>query len=165
LEEGGEVSPETFAEKVADELGRLNQKASGNSFSHSALARLLCNDFFMAQVKKGGEKMWSDETMAWSVIYGGPLSEITLEESRQCLLVKPFSKLPLLFKALEPFKQHFQAAALEGPGPQKRHLAENLSVLGFNRLCRAGKMQEPPLAWRHDGQFNLASWVRWTDLE
>ena len=36
---------------------------------------------------------------------------------------------------------------------------------GVARVCRLGLMQEPPLAWRHDGRPALGDLVRWTDWE
>jgi hypothetical protein len=33
------------------------------------------------------------------------------------------------------------------------------------RVCPLGRMQEPPLTWRHDGRPALADLITWTDLE
>ena len=54
---------------------------------------------------------------------------------------------------------------LECGASHRQKIAEWLSLFGINRICRAGKMQRPPITWHHDGRLNLASWLTWTDLE
>lgn len=79
--------------------------------------------------------------------------------------VKAFRNETEIYRALSPLRKYLQAAALEA-GPSRRPgIADALACLGVNRICRAGRMQSPPLTWHHDGKFNLASWVTWTDLE
>ncbi|MDR1190559.1 MAG: hypothetical protein LBK60_02695 [Verrucomicrobiales bacterium] len=36
--------------------------------------------------------------------------------------------------------------------------------LGVSRFCRTGELQNPPLAWRHDGRPRLADLARWMTL-
>ncbi|MGH7198001.1 MAG: acyl-CoA reductase [Candidatus Omnitrophota bacterium] len=88
-----------------------------------------------------------------------------LRKIKQISFVRSFHSLKEAYKAIGCFKGHLQAVALEaGPG-RRQKIAEELSRLGANRICHAGRMQFPPLAWNHDGHPNLASWVTWTDLE
>jgi hypothetical protein len=79
--------------------------------------------------------------------------------------VKIFGDLEELFLKWKDLRQSLQAAALECAPGQRRKIASALADLGFNRICHAGQMQKPSLLWHHDGRANLASWVRWTDLE
>ena len=44
-------------------------------------------------------------------------------------------------------------------------LATELARWGVARVCPLGQMQEPPLAWRHDGRPALGDLVTWTDWE
>ncbi len=88
-----------------------------------------------------------------------------LRKVKQISFVRSFHSLKEAYRAIGCFKGHLQAVALEA-GPKRRQtIAEELSRLGANRICRAGQMQFPPLTWHHDGRPNLASWVTWTDLE
>ena len=48
---------------------------------------------------------------------------------------------------------------------QAQELATALARWGAVRVCPLGQMQNPPLAWRHDGYPALADLVRWTDWE
>jgi hypothetical protein len=36
---------------------------------------------------------------------------------------------------------------------------------GVTRVCPLGRMQIPPLTWRHDGRLTLGELVRWCDWE
>jgi len=69
------------------------------------------------------------------------------------------------FEDLQAAGKTLQCVALEVGPQRKERILEKLSELGVNRICRAGAMQAPPLTWHHDGRFNLASWVTWTDDE
>ena len=44
-------------------------------------------------------------------------------------------------------------------------LANELARWGASRICPLGKMQSPPLTWRHDGRPSLGDLVMWTDWE
>jgi hypothetical protein len=88
-----------------------------------------------------------------------------IRKAKQISFVRSFHRLKEAYRVIGYFEGHLQAVALEA-GPQRRQaIAEELSRLGANRVCRAGQMQFPPLTWHHDGRPNLASWVTWTDLE
>jgi len=69
------------------------------------------------------------------------------------------------FENLQAAGKTLQCMALEAGPERKKRIVEKLSELGVNRICRAGAMQAPPLTWHHDGRFNMASWVTWTDDE
>jgi len=88
-----------------------------------------------------------------------------LRKVKQISFVRSFHSLKEAYRALECFKGHLQAVALEASPKRLQTIAEELSRLGANRICRAGQMQFPPLTWHHDGRPNLASWLTWTDLE
>ncbi len=84
---------------------------------------------------------------------------------RQVGFAREFGRLSEVYDALRPLQRYLQAVSVEAGLAQRKKIAEELSRLGVNRVCRAGQMQRPPLTWHHDGKFNLASWVNWTDLE
>jgi hypothetical protein len=88
-----------------------------------------------------------------------------LRKVKQISFVRSFHSLKEAYRAIGCFKGHLQAIALEAGPARGQKIAEELSRLGANRICRAGQMQFPPLAWHHDGRPNLASWVTWTDQE
>ena len=88
-----------------------------------------------------------------------------LRKIKQISFVRSFHTLKEAYQAIACFEGHLQAVALEAAPGRRQKIAEELSRLGANRICRAGQMQNPPLTWHHDGRPNLVSWVTWSDLE
>jgi hypothetical protein len=78
--------------------------------------------------------------------------------------VHEFKNNESVIKALRPNAPYLQAVALEATPKNRLQTTKQLSDLGFNRICRAGQMQYPPITWHHDGRSNIASWLTWTDL-
>ena len=53
-----------------------------------------------------------------------------------------------------------------GAAPEEiQEIATTLARWGATRICPIGRMQLPPLTWRHDGRPALADLVKWTDWE
>jgi len=55
--------------------------------------------------------------------------------------------------------------AVAAPPERLREVARLLARWGVTRICAPGRMQAPPLTWRHDGRPALGELVTWTDLE
>jgi hypothetical protein len=96
---------------------------------------------------------------------GMRLANENLRKVKQISFVRPFHNLAEAIHAIKSFSGRLQAVALEAGLKRRKVIAEELSRLGANRVCRAGNMQAPPLTWHHDGKPNLASWLTWTDHE
>lgn len=79
--------------------------------------------------------------------------------------VHPVSDEADLFDALRPFAPHLAGVAVAGFGRATRDVTARLAHAGASRICAPGRMQAPPLAWRHDGQLVLLPLARWTDVE
>ena len=84
---------------------------------------------------------------------------------RKIVSVRLVKNLESISKILKPLEKYLQAVSLEANPVRRKIIANRLSAFDVNRICRAGEMQRPPITWHHDGKFNLASWVNWTDLE
>ncbi|MGC7102120.1 acyl-CoA reductase [Amycolatopsis lurida] len=66
---------------------------------------------------------------------------------------------------LRPFGTRLQNVAAGVSDGEMPEFAISLARLGATRLCRPGRMPDPSMAWRHDGQPRLAELVRWCDVE
>jgi hypothetical protein len=55
--------------------------------------------------------------------------------------------------------------ALAAAGSRARDLAGEFARWGVTRICPPGRMQHPPLTWRHDGRPSLGDLVTWTNQE
>jgi hypothetical protein len=79
--------------------------------------------------------------------------------------VKPVRDLAEALRFADPWRGQISTvgvAALESRVPE---LALQLAAWGVPRVCPVGRMQEPPVTWRHDGRPALGELVTWTDLE
>ena len=113
----------------------------------------------------GGTRVWASEhSTAWTVIY-----ESDPHFHASCLnrfvYVKPVRDLAGALHYADPQRGRVSTVGLavtEGRAPD---LALRLARWGVPRVCPLGRMQEPPVGWRHDGRPALGELVQWTDFE
>lgn len=152
VQEGGKVSATTFAKEIADALHRF-PIASG--YRVEAEQKILS--------LKRGKQPNVFARGGWTVVCD--TSNKIIPDSPGLVFVKPFKGPEQLLGSLKSLTLYLQAVVLEAPAAARSAFAERLGTRGFNRITRAGKLQFPPLDWHHDGGFNLANWLKWTDLE
>ncbi len=107
----------------------------------------------------------SFEIKAWQMPASFDSIQIVGFGGRKMVVIRPVKDPGQLMKILSNFGKYLQSVSLEAPAADRKRIADRLSALGVNRICRAGQMQYPPITWHHDGKMNLASWLSWTDLE
>jgi hypothetical protein len=66
--------------------------------------------------------------------------------------IHPVSNRGALPAALAPLSRHLAAVGVAGFGSDSRDIAREMARLGASRICALGRMQAPPLAWRHDNR-------------
>jgi hypothetical protein len=166
VEKGGRVSAFEFARKVARQMERLEMRDSPvrRGLLHRG-RQLAFKDVFRLSALAGKKtRVWESPSGRWAVGYDENISA-EYSSGAQTLRVVGFGGSRALEPVLERFKGSLQAVAVEGSALRRKKTAERLAALGVSRVCRAGRMQTPPLGWHHDGRFNLADWLVWTDLE
>ncbi len=187
VEDRGAVSAEGFAELLAAALAeRETAEPRGElSVEEAALitdrrylhelrsARHLLTRGEAVTVPRGvffeppsaSTRLWaSANSTAWTVVY-----EEDPRFQPSCLnrfaYVKPVRELAEALRLADPVRGQVSTvgvAALESRLPE---LARQLAAWGVPRVCPLGRMQEPPLTWRHDGRPALGELVTWTDFE
>ena len=110
-------------------------------------------------------QLWCSEgSTAWTVIY-----EDDPRFHRSCLnrfvYVKRAADLADALHHAELVRGQVSTVGLAGAGDRARDLAAQLARWGVTRVCPLGRMQRPPLGWRHDGRPALADLLTWTDWE
>jgi hypothetical protein len=65
----------------------------------------------------------------------------------------------------ETVRGQVSTVGLAVPEHKLEELAAQLARWGATRVCPLGRMQNPPLTWRHDGRPALGDLVTWTDME
>jgi hypothetical protein len=81
------------------------------------------------------------------------------------IYVKGVKDLTEAMQNAESVRSQVSTVGLAAPEDKEPELATALARWGVARVCRLGRMQEPPLAWRHDGRPALGDLVTWTDWE
>jgi hypothetical protein len=167
VQPGGEVSPERFAELLADELERREQTEPRGELPapHAATIASRRGIYEVRAAHSPETLMWhSKESTAWTVIF-----EADPRFQTSCLnrfiYVKPVKDLTELLQNAEVVRGKVSTVGLAALEPQTEELALQLARWGVTRVCPLGQMQNPPLTWRHDGRPALGDLVTWTDLE
>lgn len=168
VQKGGRVRPEDFAQMVAREL----ERSARSEFSRPrrGLSEYLAfrrdqEKAFILTLRKKKALIWQSRISAcWTVLYDEALALVPLGPGQR-IAIKGFKALNDLEAALRRSSACLQAASLECASADRVKLAGWLAAFGVNRVCRAGKLQHPPVTWHHDGRPNLADWLCWTDLE
>jgi hypothetical protein len=79
--------------------------------------------------------------------------------------VHPADGVAGLLAALAPLARHLAAVGVAGFGGGLADLAGRLAALGASRVCALGRMQSPPVAWRHDNRPVLVPLARYATLD
>jgi Acyl-CoA reductase (LuxC) len=167
VQTGGEVSPEGFAELLADELERREQTEprGGLPVPHTAAIASRRGIYEVRAAHSPETRMWhSKESTAWTVVF-----EVDPRFQVSCLnrfiYVKPVKDLAELLQQVEVVRGKISTVGTAAGEHQTEELAGQLARWGVARVCALGRMQNPPLTWRHDGRPALGDLVTWTDFE
>jgi hypothetical protein len=170
VESGGRVSPEQFAELLADELERREQTEPRGELAVEHAAVIASRRAFYqvraaARAEGAQTLMWhSRDSTAWTVIYeADPRFQISC--LNRFIYVKGVKDLREMLQNAESVRDQVSTVGIAAPERKARELAEQLARWGVTRACPLGRMQNPPLTWRHDGRPALGDLVTWMDME
>jgi hypothetical protein len=167
VQTGGEVSPDKLAELLADELERREQtEPRGELPVPHAVAITSRRGIYEVRAAHSPETlMWySKESTAWTVVFEAD-ARFQVSCLNRFIYVKPVKDLAELLQHAEVVRGKVSTVGLAAPEHQVEELAAELARRGVTRVCPLGQMQNPPLAWRHDGRPALGDLVMWTDIE
>ncbi len=167
VEHGGSVAPEYFAELLADELARREATEPRGELSVADAAVISSRrDFYSVRAAASPDtRLWqSENSTAWTVVY-----EADPRFQHSCLnrfiYVKGVRDLTEALQGADAVRGHVSTVALAADEEQAAPLALQLARWGVTRVCPPGRMQHPPLTWRHDGRPALGDLVTWTGWE
>jgi hypothetical protein len=167
VQSGGEVSPERFAELLADELERREQTEprGGLPAPHSTAIASRRGIYEVRAAHSPETRMWhSKESTAWTVVFeADPRFQVSC--LNRFIYVKPVKDLTELLQHAEVVRGKVSSVGIAASEHQTEELALHLARWGATRVCPLGRMQNPPLTWRHDGRPALGDLVTWTDVE
>jgi glycosyltransferase involved in cell wall biosynthesis len=165
---GGEVSPERFAELLADELERREQIEPRGELpaAHAAAiaSRRSIYEIRAAHSPDATRHWCSKDSTAWTVVYeSDPRFQISC--LNRFVYVKGVADLNEALQSADGVRGKISTVGVAAPENKMPELAMPLARWGATRICPLGQMQNPPLTWRHDGRPALGDLITWTDLE
>jgi hypothetical protein len=168
VQSGGEVSPEYFAQLLAEELERREAtEPRGELPSEHAAAIASRRGIYevRASHSPGTTRHWcSRDSTAWTVVYEAD-ARFQLSCLNRFIYVKAVADLTAALQGADDIRAKVSTVGIAVPEEKISELAPQLARWGATRVCPLGQMQNPPLTWRHDGRPALGDLVTWTDLE
>jgi hypothetical protein len=168
VQTGGEKSPEKFAELLANELERRETtEPRGELPVEQAAAIASRRGIYEVRAAHSPEttQPWcSKNSTAWTVVYEAD-ARFQLSCLNRFIYVKPAQDLTEALHHAEMVRGQVSTVGLGVPAHKLEALATQLAQWGVTRVCPLGRMQNPPLTWRHDGRPALGDLVTWMDLE
>lgn len=167
LESGGATAPRDFAELLAGELRRIEELEPRGELSPEEAGAITTRRMFYevrAAHDDGTRVLKSEGSTTWTIV---------LEEDpgfqTSCLnrfvYVKMVAGLEQLLQAVSQLEGKVSTVGLAAPVNRAQEIATRLARWGATRICPLGRMQQPPITWRHDGRPSLGDLVTWTDWE
>ncbi len=187
VEDTGTLTPEGFAAALSEALVRMEQteprgalrpeesaaidqrrslhqlRAAHHRSLHRDAITVPRGAFFEAPTAE--TQVWSSEgSTAWTVVYE---ADPTFRTSclNRFIYVKPCRNLGDALRRAEIVRGQISTVGIAATEGRAQELALELARWGVSRVCPLGRMQDPPLAWRHDGRPALSELVQWTDWE
>ena len=167
VEQGGETTPEQFAELLAGELAAREQSEPRGDLPVEAAAAIASRrSMYEVRAAHSPEtRHWcSRDSTAWTVVYDSD-PQFQLSCLHRFIYVKGVKDTEEMLRGADSVRDQVSAVGLAATEDKAQELATSLARWGATRVCPLGRMQNPPLLWRHDGRPALADLVRWTDWE
>ena len=167
VEHGGGVSAEQFAEMLAAELAKREQDAPRGALPAESAAVIASRRAFyeVRAAHSPDTRHWcSENSTAWTVVFEND-PQFQLSCLNRFIYIKAVTDLTHALQGADGIRGHVSTVGLAATEDRAPALVTQLSRWGVTRVCPLGKMQEPPLLWRHDGRPALGDLVTWTDWE
>lgn len=168
VETGGSVTPEKFAELLAEELASREVIEPRGQLPAQAVAAIASRrgiyEVRAAHSPETTRHWFSEGSTAWTVVFeADPRFQVSC--LNRFIYVKPVRDLTEALQQADDVRLKVSTVGVAAPVSKALELAGQLAHWGATRVCPLGQMQQPPLAWRHDGKPALADLVNWTDCE
>jgi hypothetical protein len=167
VEERGAVESDQFASKLAVELARrelVEPRGRISTAEAAAIAsrRAICETL---AAHRADVKLWaSPDSTAWTVVFEHDV-RFQFSPLNRFIYVKPVPDLATTLRGADDVREKVSTVGIGAPVEKMKALALEFGRWGATRVCPIGRMQKPPLTWRHDGRPPLGDLVVWTDFE
>ncbi|HEY5042539.1 MAG TPA: acyl-CoA reductase, partial [Verrucomicrobiae bacterium] len=101
---------------------------------------------------------------AWTVVFEHDV-RFHFSPLNRFIYVKPVPDVAAVMPGVDEIRGKVSTVGIAAPPEKMKELALRFARWGATRICPLGRMQNPPLTWRHDGRPALGDLVTWTDFE
>ena len=168
VEDNGVGYALNFAEQLALELARREAAEPRGKIAAADAAQIATRraiyEVRSAHAPEMTRHWCSPDSTAWTVIYEAD-ARFALSCLNRFIYVKPVLDVNEALRGADAVRDHTSTVGLAAQEHELETLAKQFARWGATRLCPLGQMQNPPLAWRHDGRGLFGDLVRWTDWE
>ncbi|MCP5521903.1 MAG: hypothetical protein H7A46_10200 [Verrucomicrobiales bacterium] len=167
VESGGRFPPEHFAEALAGAMEKTERvQPAGPPAPETAAAIAARRRIYeLRAANLSHTRLWqSPGSTAWTVVHEED-PDFKPSCGHRFVPVKPVANLTEALKGLDPVRGQVSTVGLGAPGPRETELVTGFARWGVTRICPLGRMQIPPLSWRHDGRPSLGDLLLWCDWE
>jgi len=167
VQEGAAITPEKFAEILAEALDRKEETEPRGALTAEAAASI-CSRRSLYEVRAAhapDTRQWcSKGSTAWTVVYeADPRFQFSC--LNRFIYVKAVKDLTDVLHGADTVRGKVSTVGLAVSEHRAEEFATELARWGATRVCPLGQMQNPPLTWRHDGRPVLGDFITWTDWE
>ncbi len=167
LEANGPLPPDAFGDELAAELNRREQEQPRGMVPTGEAAAIATrrNFYEIRAATDGSTRCWASEhSTAWTIVLENDPA-FRLSCMNRFVYLKPIASLDQVLQEAATVQNHLSTVGLAAPRKRFHELANVFARWGATRICPIGRMQSPPLAWRHDGRPSLGELVTWTTCE
>ncbi len=167
VENGTTPNPEQLTKWLADELASREASEPRGKISDRAAGRI-ANSRRLYEIRAASSTdtvvYASRGSTAWTVVLD---HEPRFQGScvNRFLHVKAVENLDEVLGGAEEVRGQVSCVGLVAAATEAPALVRRLARWGVTRVCPVGRMQTPPIVWRHDGRPSLGDLVTWADWE
>ena len=163
VRDSGGAEAAAFAERLASRLEELADALPRGTLDAAEHLRL--REWRAVAAARGDAVLHpGDRSPEWGVSLT-PAGELPPAGALRFARVVPFEGCEDLVALCRKLSPHLSSIGYAGWPAGLDEPRAALEAGGGSRLCPAGRMQAPPLAWRHDGMQPIRPLLRWVDVE
>ncbi len=166
VEEGGELTPHDFAERLAAAFAEIERRLPGGPLEaeESAALQQFRGNAELHAATGSGQVYHGGAQASWTVVY-----ESAAVPGPTCLArsirVRPIRDAEELSGQLAPLQSHLQTIGVAGLADRLGEVAPAWGRLGASRIVPFSRVPFPPPWWLHDGRGPLRELIRWVEVE
>ena len=167
VQSGGNVSPKSFSEYVANELANFETRYPRRTLSIEEDAALVSwkQQEEVSLFTEHDKEVLSPASGSWTVIYERLKDHVTPSPLNRTIRIIEVDDFQAIIPLLAPYRKYLQTAGIAAAPKELFRLSALLAEVGVTRITSIGQMTAPEAGWHHDGTSNLLDLVRIVDVE